>query len=105
MEEGTGMSMFSRFRRDPAQGRSTATDLSPDGDPQRRPGEASPSSDADQRRGWRPVAARLALAVACLLVLFALVAPDQISDLTVWAFVRIPVEGLLGVALVVVLPT
>ena len=37
-------------------------------------------------------------------MLFALIAPNQISSLTPGAFVRIPVEGLLGVALVLVLP-
>ncbi|MCW2765753.1 MAG: CDP-alcohol phosphatidyltransferase [Nocardioides sp.] len=41
---------------------------------------------------------------ACLLVWFALVAPNELSRITVGAFVRIPLEGLLGVALVLVLP-
>ncbi|WP_344935272.1 sulfatase [Sphaerisporangium flaviroseum] len=42
--------------------------------------------------------------LACLLVLFTLIAPDEVSRLTPAAFVRIPVEGLLGVALVLILP-
>ncbi|MFC7380663.1 sulfatase-like hydrolase/transferase [Sphaerisporangium rhizosphaerae] len=43
-------------------------------------------------------------ALAFLLVLFALNAPDQVGHLTPWAFARVPLEGLLGVALVLVLP-
>ena len=48
---------------------------------------------------------RVLTALACLLVLFALLAPDNLSQLTPGAFVRIPVEGLLVAALVLVLPT
>ncbi|GAB2849626.1 hypothetical protein GCM10027176_60940 [Actinoallomurus bryophytorum] len=43
-------------------------------------------------------------ALACVLVLFALIAPNQITRFTPEAFVRIPLEGLLGVALVLILP-
>jgi len=39
-----------------------------------------------------------------MLVLFALIAPNEISRLTTGAFVRIPVEAVLGVALLLVLP-
>jgi hypothetical protein len=39
-----------------------------------------------------------------LLVLFALLAPNQISRLTPGAFLRIPAEALIGVAIVLVLP-
>ena len=42
--------------------------------------------------------------LAFLLVWFALVAPNQISQLTPGAFVRIPVEGLIVLAVVLVLP-
>jgi hypothetical protein len=42
--------------------------------------------------------------LAVLLVWFGLVGPDQVSRLTVAAFVRIPVEGLVLVAVLVVLP-
>jgi hypothetical protein len=42
--------------------------------------------------------------LACLLVWFALTAPNEISRLTPTAFLRIPLEGLLVVALVLVLP-
>jgi hypothetical protein len=68
----------------------------------RRDGTSSPPKDSRSRR--RRVAARVTTALAGLLVLFALVAPSQIGRLTPGAFVRIPVEGLLGVALVLVLP-
>jgi len=50
------------------------------------------------------VAAWVITALAGLLVLVALVAPNEISRLTLGAFVRIPIEGLLGVALLLVLP-
>jgi len=43
-------------------------------------------------------------ALAGLLVLGALVAPNELSRLTLGAFVRIPIEALLGVALLLVLP-
>ena len=43
--------------------------------------------------------------LACLLVWFALIAPNALSDMTPSAFLRIPLEGLVVVALVLVLPT
>jgi len=52
----------------------------------------------------RTAAASLATVLAFLLVWLALVAPTEISRLTIGAFIRIPVEGLAFVALVVVLP-
>ncbi|MGH4004409.1 MAG: CDP-alcohol phosphatidyltransferase family protein [Pseudonocardiaceae bacterium] len=58
----------------------------------------------DDPRGERPVAAWVTTALAGLLVLFALIAPNEISRLTPGAFVRIPVEGVLGVVLLLVLP-
>jgi hypothetical protein len=45
----------------------------------------------------------LTTVLACLLVWFALVAPEELSQLTPAVFVRIPVEGLLLAALVLVL--
>ena len=55
---------------------------------------------------WRPrtVAAGVVTVAAGLLVWFALVAPNQIGRLTPEAFVRIPLEGLVAVALALVLP-
>jgi phosphatidylglycerophosphate synthase len=43
--------------------------------------------------------------LACLLVLFALLAPNELGGLTPATFARIPVEGLLVAALVLVLPS
>jgi Sulfatase len=54
--------------------------------------------------GWRRVVAWVLTGLAALLLLFALVAPNELKDLSPWAFARIPIEGLLGVALVVMLP-
>jgi hypothetical protein len=56
------------------------------------------------RGGWRGVAAGVTTAGAGLLVFLALIAPQTIGQLTPGALLRIPVEGLLGVALVLVLP-
>jgi len=52
----------------------------------------------------RRVAAGVLTVLACLLVWFALVAPNQISRLTPSAFVRIPLEGLVVLALLLVMP-
>ncbi|NMH91873.1 sulfatase [Pseudonocardia bannensis] len=59
----------------------------------------------EERGAGRRAAARATTVLAGLLVLFGLVAPNEIGGLTPGAFVRIPVEGLLGVALLLVLPT
>jgi hypothetical protein len=56
------------------------------------------------RRRVRAVAAPVATAAAGLLVLLALLTPNELSRLTPAAFVRIPVEGLLAAALVLALP-
>ena len=53
---------------------------------------------------WRTVAGRVLTVLAALFVLFALVVPDNLSELTPGTFLRIPVEALLGVALAAVLP-
>ena len=53
--------------------------------------------------GSHPVAARVVTALACVLVFVALVAPNQVAALTPVAFVRIPVEAVLGVAVLLVL--
>jgi len=45
----------------------------------------------------------VATVLAFLLVLAALVGPNRLSQLTIEAFARIPVEGLMGVALILVL--
>ncbi|MBB5953605.1 hypothetical protein FHS29_000175 [Saccharothrix tamanrassetensis] len=53
---------------------------------------------------WRRIAARVLTGLAALLVLVVLVAPNDLDRFTVGAFLRLPVEGLLGVVLVLVLP-
>src|SRR5215213_5126892 len=59
----------------------------------------------DGKRGrWHRVVAAVRTALAALLVFFALVGPDDFGHLTPAAFVRIPVEALLGVVLLLVLP-
>lgn len=80
-----------------------------DGGPGPTPG-AGPAADGagDARGGVRRVAARLTpslvTALACVLVFLALVTPNQIDRLTPAVVVRIPVEALLAVAVLLVLP-
>jgi hypothetical protein len=66
------------------------------------------TSRTDTGRGGadrtRPAVARTTTALAGLLVLVVLVAPNEVGALTPGAFVRVPLEALLGVALVLVLP-
>ena len=71
------------------------------GDPQ----DQDQDQDKVKARGpVRRVAGYVLTALAGVLVFFALVSPDQISHLTPRAFVRVPVEGLLGIVLVLILP-
>jgi hypothetical protein len=51
-----------------------------------------------------PVVGRVTTALAALVVLAALLAPDGVDRLTPGAFVRLPIEALAGLALVLVLP-
>jgi hypothetical protein len=51
-----------------------------------------------------PIAAWVATTLACLFVLLALLAPDELSRFTPGVFVSVPLEGLLWVALLLVLP-
>ena len=73
-------------------------------------GTDSPSSDnaADDpsrgRRRVRAVAAAVTTILAILLVWFALIGPNEISRFSLVAFLRIPIEGLVLVAIVVMLP-
>jgi hypothetical protein len=62
------------------------------------------AGDVDLPRA-RSLATWAATTLACLLVLLALLAPDELSRLTPGAFVSVPLEGLLWVALLLVLPT
>jgi hypothetical protein len=72
------MSFFTRFRRPPT--------------------EEQPAGRK------RRVVAWVTTALAAVLVLFALVAPNELGSLTPSAFVRIPAEALVGVALLLVVP-
>ncbi|MFI5610836.1 sulfatase-like hydrolase/transferase [Amycolatopsis sp. NPDC051903] len=76
---------------------STSTD-----DPERSGEDAEVPPPGRSRA--RRVAAVVLTVVAGLLVLFALVAPDNLAELTPAAFVRIPVEALVVTALALVLP-
>nr|MDT0660890.1 sulfatase [Micromonospora sp. DSM 115978] len=64
--------------------------------------DGSPTPDGPGR--WRRGAAAVLTALAFLLVLGALVAPNEFDKLTPGAFARIPLEGLLAVALLLALP-
>src|SRR5690606_12570418 len=108
---GTGRNRRGRC----GSGEARVTDQSAD-----RPGTAQPDPPAEgpapagdptparagrvARERVRLVAARVVTGLALALVLFALVAPSQLGYLTPEAFLRIPVEGLLGLALMLVLP-
>ncbi|HVV20502.1 MAG TPA: sulfatase [Pseudonocardiaceae bacterium] len=83
-----------RRETEPGAGRADATDGEP------------PAADAAATSGRRrrPVLAAIATTLACLLVLFALIAPEDPNELSVWDFVRIPVEALVGAAVLIVLP-
>jgi hypothetical protein len=54
--------------------------------------------------GWRRVRAGVATALAGLLVFLALVAPDRLGGLTPAAFLRIPVDGIVAVVVLLMLP-
>ena len=72
-------------------------DRRPRGRDSRRPGGTS------GRAGRKTIAVALTV-LAALLVWVALVAPDRPRDLTLIAFLRIPLEGLVLIALAVLLP-
>ena len=76
----------------------TDHDRDPDGAPDGDPVD-SPVGGAGRRvAGW------VVTGLAGVLVLFGLVGPNQLGQLAPAAFARIPVEGLVGAALVLVLP-
>jgi hypothetical protein len=91
------LSLITRFHQPPAQGRTTTEEgLTAE--------DRVAGDDDGARRGLRSVAARVTTVLAGLLVLLALIAPEEVGQLTPGAFIRIPVEGLLGVAFILVLP-
>ncbi|MEU6753224.1 sulfatase [Spirillospora sp. NPDC046719] len=67
-------------------------------------GDAPGAGGAPPRGRVRRAAGWATTALACLLVLFALDAPDRLDRLSAGQFVRIPVEALVVAALVLVLP-
>ena len=76
----------------------------------RRPPAADPAPQAPPtRRRWRRVLAAAVTALAAVLVFLALSTPNNVSRLpegstTALAFVRIPLEALIGVAVLLALP-
>jgi hypothetical protein len=77
-----GLSVFTRLRQSPTE---------------------QPTS-AGRRSGFRTAAAWVTTVLAFLLVWFALVGPNELGGLTPGAFVRIPLEALLFVGAVLLLP-
>jgi hypothetical protein len=77
-----GLSVFTRLRRTPTE---------------------QPTS-VGHRSGFRTAAAWVTTVLAFLLVWFALVGPNQVGELTPGAFVRIPLEALLFIGAVLLLP-
>lgn len=71
-----------------------------------RAGEENPERGtpaADRRRRFRVIRSRTLTVLAALLVVVALIFPNRLALLTPGAFLRIPVEALLGVGLVLIL--
>jgi hypothetical protein len=67
-------------------------------------GEDERTPDGDDHAVQHPVARRATTILACLIVMFVLIAPDQPGQLALGAFARLPVEGLALVAVALVLP-
>jgi hypothetical protein len=85
------LSIITRFRPSPAPEPAASGDA---------------TAEEPPRRGRvRRVAAGVTTALAAVLVFVALVAPDQHTKLTPGVFVRIPIEGVLGFALLLILPS
>ena len=68
------------------------------------PPRSPTAAEADSKPRARAIVAWVTTVVACLLVWVALTAPDPINGQAVTALVRIPLEGLLVVAVLLVLP-
>ena len=73
-------------------------------DDREQSGVEEPDPAPPERGRARRVTAVVLTVLACLLVLFALVAPNNLVELSPAAFVRIPVEALVVTALALVLP-
>lgn len=66
---------------------------------------AAPAAADVPAGGRRRIVGWVVTGLAALLVLVALVGPNQLGQLSFVAFARIPVEGLMAAALVLILPT
>jgi hypothetical protein len=66
--------------------------------------EPSADEPTSSRRPVRAVAGWLTTLLACMFVWFALVSPNEISRLSVGAFLRIPLDGLVLAAVLLALP-
>jgi len=87
------LSLITRFRPSPAPS------------PAPEPVTTADAPEGGKRPGRiRRVTAPVATALAAVLVFVALVTPDQHSPLTAAEFVRIPLEGLIGAGLLLVVP-
>jgi hypothetical protein len=89
---------LTRFQRLPDQ-----NEPAPDEDQKLIPDNEIEGDETRDRPRWRVIAAWVLTVLAALLVLFALIAPDELRLLTPGEFVRLPVEGLLGIALFLIL--
>jgi hypothetical protein len=79
-------------------------DPAADGGQEGTPGGSAAGARAGARARVRLVAGWVTTALACLLLVFALSAPNQIGQFTPLVFVRIPAEGLIAALLALVLP-
>jgi hypothetical protein len=89
-------------RDDPAADAPTADELTTDGEPAEGGGEPA-DGGGDGRRRWRTAGSWTLTALAALFLLAALLLPNSLLRPTPWAFVRLPIEPLLGVAVLLAL--
>ncbi|MGC5019257.1 sulfatase [Micromonospora sp. DT47] len=95
------MSVLPRLRRRPTTaGEDPAVDIGSGDEPR---AAAAGTATAGGRGRLRTVAATVTTVLAGLLVLAMLVAPNRLDQLTPAAFLRVPVEGLIAAALLLVL--
>jgi hypothetical protein len=111
------LSFLTRFRRPPTQERTPGegdltTEPTADPAPDETAGDevagdevAGDGAGKAGKKVKHPVVARVVTGLAGLIVLVALTAPNRINGFTPRVFVRIPVEGLLAVSVLLVLPT
>ncbi|GLZ31025.1 hypothetical protein Lesp02_32140 [Lentzea sp. NBRC 105346] len=62
------------------------------------------STHEGERPRWRGIAAKVTTVLACLLVLFALVVPYDLERFSLEELAKLPIEGILGVGLLLLLP-